>query len=131
MSSVDDGSFTLPVKKFYVADCAVTHFEETDISASNSKVAAAYTCLSGTATLVSGEVEMDFQWVATLTSLPKGALHVDIEVDEECPNFHLLPNQKISPESLVSVCTQILSASNWKSEVAECLPTTQAELAKL
>jgi hypothetical protein len=112
-------------RKFYVADCELVQFS-VDRNNTEEKLNA-----KGYATLVSGDVELEFNWFAQGRASKGGDLAFKVTLDEIEPDFNLLGVSGISEELERELCEKILASCNWQTEVAECLPTNDAELASL
>jgi len=117
--------FSLPTKPFYVADCAV---HEASFVEKNGQYVSH---ISGNATLVSGELELEFNWVAKGGSTPQQAFEFSVSLNNSAPDFYLIGVEGVSEQDLAAISLQILAASQWQTEVAECLPKNAAELAAL
>lgn len=112
-------------RKFYVADCELIHFSADRKSPSVTLNA------EGCATLVSGDIELEFNWVAEGNSSKGGAFSFTVNLDENDPDFYITGLSDLSAEVESDLCKRILASCNWQTEVAECLPKSETELASL
>lgn len=112
-------------RKFYVADCELIHFSVNRHSPS-VKLSA-----EGCATLVSGDIELEFNWVAEGNASKESEFRLVVSLDEVDPGFYLIGLSDLSAEVESDLCKKILAACNWQAEVAECLPKNETELASL
>lgn len=124
MNDLPKRPFQLPAKAFYVADCAVT---ACSFVSRNQRFDAA---LEGYAALVSGELELEFNWLAQGGGAGD-AFEFAVRLDEANPEFELMGADDLPEEAFEAACLAILAASQWQQEVAECLPKSEAELAAL
>ncbi len=85
----------------------------------------------GRAILVSGEVELHFNWVAQGGDSLQTAFDFAVYLDEEAPDFQLEGLEALSKDEQQAVIKQILDSSPWRAEILECLPKNQTELAQL
>jgi hypothetical protein len=118
----------LPAKPFYTADCAI---EDIGIDPHPSHKGKVESWALGRAILVSGEIELHFNWVAQGGSLLETAFNFEIYLDEDEPDFHLEGLVGLSEDEQQAAIKQILDSSPWRAEILECLPKNQAELAAL
>lgn len=118
----------LPAKPFYTADCAI---EDIGIDLDPTQKGKVEAWALGRAMLVSGEVELHFNWVAQGGESLQTAFDFAVYVDEDAPDFHLEGLAGLSADEQQAVITQILNSSPWQAEVLECLPKNQTELAGL
>ena len=116
----------LPTKPFYTADCAIE-----DIGVDLLPKGKAESWALGRAILVSGEVELHFNWVAQGGDSLQTAFDFVVHLDDEEPDFHLEGLVGLSVDEQQLTIKQILDSSPWKAEILECLPKNQAELAGL
>lgn len=112
-------------QKFYVADCELVQFA-VDRNNPNSGLNA-----EGCATLVSGDIELEFNWLAVGRVLNAGEFTFTVSLDEVEPDFYLIGIDDCAAETVDELCKKILASCNWQSEVAECLPKKEADLASL
>lgn len=112
-------------QKFYVADCELVHFA-VDRNNLNSGLTA-----EGCATLVSGDIELEFNWVAKGRASAEREFTFVVSLDEVDPDFYLIGIDDCVAEAVDELCKKILASCNWQSEVAECLPKNETELASL
>lgn len=118
----------LPSKPFYTADCAI---EDIGVDPHPVQKAKVESWALGRAVLVSGEVELHFNWVAQGGDTPLTAFDFEVYLDEEQPDFQLEGLAYLSGDERQKVIQQILDSSPWQSEVQECLPKNQQELSAL
>lgn len=118
----------LPAKPFYTADCAIEDIGVDPHPIQKGKVEA---WALGRAILVSGEVELHFNWVAQGGDSQQTAFDFEIYLDEEAPDFQLEGLANLSADEQQAAIKQILDSSPWKAEILECLPKNQSELAAL
>ncbi len=116
----------LPAKPFYTADCAIE-----DIGVDPLPKGKVESWALGRAVLVSGEVELQFNWVAQGGDSPQTAFDFEVYLDEDEPDFVLEGMGNLSKADQAHVIQQILDSSPWQSEVLECLPKNPQELAAL
>ncbi|HOY21529.1 MAG TPA: hypothetical protein PK002_00145 [Cellvibrio sp.] len=112
-------------RKFYVADCELIHFSADRKSPSVTLSA------EGCATLVSGDIEVEFNWIAVGKASKEGEFRFDVTLDDVDPDFDVIGLSDLSAEVESHLCKKILAACNWQAEVAECLPKNETELASL
>lgn len=112
-------------QKFYVADCELVQFAVDRNNLSSALKA------QGCATLVSGDIELEFNWLAEGRVSNEGEFTFKVSLDEAEPDFYLIGIDDCSAETLNELGKKILASCNWQSEVAECLPKKEAELASL
>ncbi len=110
-------------KKFYVADCELVQFDSSNLS-SGLKA-------EGCATLVSGDIELEFNWVAEGRTSSAGEFAFTVSLDDVEPDFYLIGIDDFAAETVDDLCKKILASCNWQTEVAECLPKKEADLASL
>lgn len=118
----------LPGKPFYTADCAI---EDIGIDPHPERKGKVESWALGRAILVSGEIELHFNWVAQGGDSLLTAFDFEVHLDEEEPGFQLDGLAGISTEERQEIIKQILDSSPWKAEILECLPKNQTELAAL
>ena len=118
----------LPPKPFYTADCAIENIGVDPHPTQKSKVEA---WAVGRAILVSGDVELHFNWVAQGGDSLQTAFDFEIYLDDEDPGFQLEGLGSLSFEEQQKIIKQILDSSPWQTEILECLPKNQHELASL
>ena len=111
--------------KFYIADCELVQF-----SLAGNNISLPLNA-QGCATLVSGDIELEFNWVAEGCVSPERDFTFMVRLDEVEPDFHLIGIDDCSAEALNELCEKILASCNWQTEVAECLPKKETELASL
>lgn len=116
----------LPAKPFYTADCAIE-----DIGVDPLPKGKVESWALGRAILVSGEVELHFNWVAQGGDSAQTAYVFDVRLDEDEPDFVLEGLDELSDIERKAIIQQILTATPWQSEVLECLPKNPQELAAL
>ena len=112
-------------QKFYVADCELAHFAVDRNNLSSGLNA------QGCATLVSGDIELEFNWLAEGRVSSAGEFTFTVSLDDVEPDFYVIGINDCDAETLNELCTKILTSCNWQTEVAECLPKKEAELASL
>lgn len=112
-------------RKFYVADCELIHFSA-DRKGSSVTLSA-----EGCATLVSGDVEVEFNWVAEGKASKEGEFTFAVSLDEGDPDFYVIGLSDLSEDLESDLCKKILATCNWQAEVAECLPKNETEMASL
>ena len=112
-------------QKFYVADCELVLF-----SVDRNNLGSGLNA-EGCATLVSGDIELEFDWVAKGRASTEREFTFVVSLDEVKPDFYLIGIDDCAAETLNELCTKILASCNWQTEVAECLPKNEAELASL
>lgn len=112
-------------RKFYVADCELVQFSA-DRNSTQVKLNA-----SGCAALVSGDIEMEFNWLAQGSAAKDGNFTFVVTLDDVEPDFHLTGISGFSVDLVSDLCKRMLASCNWQAEVAECLPKNEAELASL
>ena len=112
-------------RKFYVADCELIHFSADRKSPSVTLSA------EGCVTLVSGVVEVEFNWIAEGKASKEGEFRFDVKLDEVEPDFYVIGLDDLSEDVASDLCKKILAECNWQAEVAECLPKNETELASL
>ena len=83
------------------------------------------------AILVSGQVELHFNWVAQGGDSLQTAFDFAVYLDEDEPDFHLQGLGQLSADEQQAAIQLILGSSPWRAEILECLPKNQAELAAL
>jgi hypothetical protein len=115
-------------KPFYTADCAIEDIGVDPHPAHKGKVEA---WALGRVILVSGEVELHFNWAATGGDSLQTAFDFEVFLDEEEPDFHLEGLAGLSADEQQAAITHILDSSPWRAEILECLPKNQTELAGL
>lgn len=118
----------LPAKPFYTADCAI---EDIGVDPDPSQKGKVEAWALGRAILVSGEVELHFNWVAQGGDSLQTAFDFEIYLDEEEPDFHLEGLDSFSDDEQQAAIKQILDSSPWRAEILECLPKNPTELAQL
>lgn len=112
-------------RKFYVADCELIHFS------ADRKTPSIALSAGGCATLVSGDVEVEFNWVAEGKASKEGEFRFNVTLDDVDPDFYVIGLSDLSEDVASDLCKKILAACNWQAEVAECLPKNETELASL
>ncbi len=112
-------------RKFYIADCELVQFAVDRNNLSSGLKA------EGCATLVSGDIELEFNWVAEGGVSRKGEFAFKVGLDEAEPDFYLIGIDDFAAETVDDLCKKILASCNWQTEVAECLPKKEADLASL
>jgi len=113
-------------KPFYTADCAIE-----DIGVDPLPKGKVESWALGRAVLASGEVELHFNWVAQGGDTPQTAFDFDVYLDEDEPDFQLDGLEELFGEERHKVIQQILESSPWRTEIRECLPKNQQQLAAL
>jgi len=112
-------------RKFYVADCELVQFSA-DRNSTQVKLNA-----SGCAALVSGDIELEFNWVAKGRASTEREFTFVVSLDEAEPDFYLIGIDDCAAETVDELCKKILASCKWQTEVAECLPKNETELASL
>jgi len=118
----------LPNKPFYTADCAI---EDIGIDPHPSLKGRVEAWALGRAILVSGEIELHFNWVAQGGDSQQTVFDFEVFLDEDEPDFHLEGMSGLSAEEQQVIIRKVLDSSPWRAEILECLPKNQAELAAL
>lgn len=118
----------LPKKPFYTADCAI---EDIGVDPHPTLKGKVESWALGSVLLVSGEVELHFNWVAQGGDLPQTAFEFAVHLDEEQPDFDLRGLDGLTAEQQQTAIRAILDSSPWRAEILECLPKNTAELAAL
>ncbi len=118
----------LPSKPFYTADCAI---EDVGIDPHPSQKGKVEAWALGRAILVSGEIELHFNWVARGGDSLQTAFDFAVELDEEEPDFELQGLPALATDDQHAVIKHILESGPWQAEILECLPKNQTELAAL
>jgi hypothetical protein len=121
-------NWSLPDKPFYAADCAI---EDVGIDPHPTQKAKVESWALGRAVLASGDVELHFNWVAQGGDTLQTAFDFDVFLDEDEPDFLLEGIGTLAEDEQQKVIQQILDASPWRTEIRECLPKNQQELAAL
>lgn len=111
--------------KFYVADCELVQF-----SVDRNNLSAGLNA-EGCATLVSGDIELEFNWVAKGRASTEREFTFVVSLDEAEPDFYLIGIDDCAAETVDELCKKILASCKWQTEVAECLPKNETELASL
>jgi hypothetical protein len=119
---------TLSNKPFYTADCAIEGIGVDPHPAHRGKVDA---WAVGRVVLVSGNVELHFNWTAQGGDSVQTAYDFEIDIDEEDPDFQLEGMDTLSADDRQKTIKYILNSSPWRAEILECLPKTPQELANL
>lgn len=114
--------------KFYIADCAIDEIEVESVAGQKGKIDS---WALGRATLVGGELELHFNWVAEGGDTEATAFQFSLSIDDEQPDFDLEGADKLSEAERAELIQEILSRSQWQREVAECLPKNATELGQL
>ena len=112
-------------QKFYVADCELVRFAVDRNNLSSGLNA------QGCATLLSGDIELEFNWLAEGRVSSEGEFAFTVSLDNVEPDFYLIGIEDCSADTLNELCEKILASCNWQTEVAECLPKKETELASL
>lgn len=112
-------------RRFYVADCELIEFS------ANRNSPAVKLSAEGCATLVSGDIELEFNWVAEGNSSKDGEFSFAVSLDEREPDFYITGLSDLSADLESDLCKRILASCNWQAEVAECLPKNETEMASL
>ena len=115
---------TLPNKPFYTADCAI---EDMGVDPHPSQKGKVEAWAVGRALLVSGDVELHFNWVAQGGDSLQTAFDFKIHLDEEEPDFQLEGLNSLSNDEQQHMIQRILDSSPWQAEILECLPKNQQE----
>jgi len=118
----------LSAKRFYTADCAIEDIAIDPHPTQKGKVEA---WALGRAVLVSGDLELHFNWVARGGDSLQTAFDFDVDLDEEEPDFQLEGLVGLPADEQHLAIQHILDNSPWRAEIRECLPGNQAELAAL
>jgi hypothetical protein len=84
----------------------------------------------GRAVLVSGDVELHFNWVAQGGDSLQTVFDFEVHLDEE-PDFQVEGLGTLSADEQQRAIKHILDSSPWQAEILECLPKTQQELVAL
>jgi len=117
---------TLPNKPFYTADCAI---EDIGVDPHPSQKGKVEAWAVGRAVLVSGDIELHFNWVAQGGNSAQTAFDFEIHLDEEEPDFQLEGLGALSADEQQKMIKHILDSSPWRAEILECLPKNQQEFA--
>lgn len=112
-------------RKFYVADCELLQFS-VDKHKADEKLHA-----KGCAALVSGDIELEFNWIAQGSAASDGHFTFAVMLDELEPDFQLIGVSHFSTDRVSELCKKMLATCNWQTEVAECLPKNETDLASL
>lgn len=116
----------LPAKPFYTADCSIE-----DIGVDPLPKGKVESWALGRAMLVSGEVELHFNWVAQGGDSAQTAYVFEVRLDEDEPDYVLEGLDGLSDSEREDLIQQILASTPWQAEVLECLPKNVQELAAL
>ncbi len=115
-------------KSFYTADCAI---EDMGIDPHPSLKGRVEAWALGRAILVSGEIELHFNWLAQGGDALATAFDFEVHLDEDEPDFQLEGFSGLSVDEQQTLIQHILDSSPWRAEILECLPKNPTELAAL
>ncbi len=116
----------LSKRSFYIADCAIEDIAVDPHPMQKGKVEA---WALGRVVLVSGDVELHFNWVAQGGNSAQTAFDFEVHLDEEDPDFQLEGLGNLSADEQQKTIKEILDFNPWRAEILECFPKNQQELA--